>query len=100
MTTKTSKSRDFIINALESKYDRMKCRTSEDFCGAEGGIWIAADDGIKDRKGMPLFDYYDGVSYTSGKYEFGVIYHLHRWAERNGWFFEWYDCATMMMWKA
>lgn len=96
MRTTITKTRDYIANKLHQKYPRMECRFTEDFDGSEGGIWLCAEDGIEDRKGMPLFDYW---TTDSRYYEIGVAYHLERWANRNGWYFEWYDCGTIMMWR-
>ncbi len=88
------KTRDYIISKLEQKYPQMNCRTTEEFDGQSGGIWISAEDGIEDRKGNLLFNQWS----DSSSYNCGVVYHLNRWANRNGWWFEWYDGGTMMIW--
>jgi hypothetical protein len=89
-------SRESMINKLERAYPEMKCMLTEDFNGSEGGIWLSAEDGITDRNGSLLFDYWAGDE--GGKRQLGVIAHLERFANRNGWFFEWNDAGTIMLW--
>jgi hypothetical protein len=88
-------SRETLIQKLQKAYPQMNCKLTEDFNGDEGGVWLSGEDGIEDRNGLPIFDYYA----ESNLYVFGVIDHLHNFADRNGWLFEWYDCGTMMVWK-
>jgi len=67
--------------------------TTEDFDGSEGGIWICGECGYLNKKGIPYFDYYD----MSSLYTFGVENKLYRLAERHGWYFDWYDGGTIMV---
>ena len=86
--------RETIIAKLKAKYPTLFIKTTEEFDGSEGGLWMCGEDcDVTDRNGMPIFDYYA----ESSKYDFGVIYHLNNWADRNGWMFEWYDAGTIMM---
>lgn len=64
--------------------------TSEDFDGGKGGIWIAADDANR------LFNYYSERWFNT----FGVNPKLNKKVEDKGWFFEWYDAGTMMVWPS
>ena len=86
--------RETVMAKLEAKYPTLFIKTTEEFDGSEGGIWMCGEDcDVTDRKGMPIFNYYAETS----SYHFGVIYHLDRWANRNGWMFEWYDPGTITM---
>jgi hypothetical protein len=94
-TRNTTKSRHYMMQRLEKSYPGMFISMTEDFNGSEGGIWLSGEDGIEDRNGNQIFNYYA----ESENYTFGVINHLDRWAERNGWYFEWNDPGTIMMWE-
>lgn len=67
--------------------------TTEDFDGSQGGIWICAECGYLNAVGVPFFDYYE----ESRAYTFGVLSNLWNLAERCGWYFEWYDAGTIMV---
>lgn len=65
--------------------------TTDEFYSSENhniGIWVAADSTPE------LFDYW------SSEYRdtFGVKPSLSKLVEDNGWYFEWYDPGTMMVW--
>ena len=62
--------------------------TSEDFNRSTGGIWIAADGGNES------FNYYSEKWVDT----FGVNPKLNRIVDKRGWYFEWYDPGTMMVW--
>ena len=66
--------------------------TTEDFDGSEGGIWICAECGYLNKRGIPYFDYYE----YGAMYSFGVLDSLWNLAEKHGWYFEWYDPGTIM----
>jgi len=90
--------RQELITALQKKYPNKKFRTTEEFSGdMKGGIWTSAEDGTLD-KGLPLFSYYsqDG---GSNSYILGVRIYLHRWLEECGWYCEFYDAGTVMIWE-
>jgi hypothetical protein len=53
------------------------------------GIWVAAEYTPE------LFDYYSEVWGDT----FGVNPSINKVVEDNGWYFEWYDPGTMMVWK-
>ncbi len=68
------------------------CGTTDEFYGEKNennGIWVAADYTPE------LFDYW------SEKWgdTFGVQPKLNTMVETSGWFFEWFDSGTMMVWK-
>lgn len=68
------------------------CGTASEFYGyqvANEGIWIAADS-------HPEFFEYDSRSWINS---FGVEPKLNQMVEDSGWYFEWYDPGTMMIWR-
>jgi hypothetical protein len=87
-------SRDRVISRLRKSYPDLFISTTDEFNGGQGGIWLCGEGGDEDRNGMPIFDYWA----SGNSYVIGVIDHLNRWANRNGWYFEWNDPGTIMMW--
>ena len=69
-------------------------RTSEEFDGTEGGIWTSAENGEK-FSGSQIFDYYS----ESSKYEFGVLNKFAKVLSKMGWYCEFYDPGTVMIWE-
>ena len=66
--------------------------TTDEFYGSKNdnnGIWVAADSNPE------MFDYYSGDWMDT----FGVKPSLNEVVESNGWYFEWYDPGTMMVWE-
>ena len=78
---------DFLENHLKF------IRTSEEFDGVEGGIWTSAENG-ETMGSSPIFDYYS----TSSKYEFGVLNKFAKKLSKMGWYCEYYDPGTVMIW--
>lgn len=79
-----------MMSALE-KAGVQVCGTTDDFYSSENenvGIWVAADHTPE------LFDY-DSSEWLD---TFGVEPSLNKLVEDNGWYFEWYDPGTMMVW--
>ena len=78
--------REQMINLLESKGVTVR-GTTEDFDGSKRGIWIAAE-GKQEH-----------LNYYSAKWSntFGVEPRLDKAVNKKGWFFEWYDPGTMMV---
>lgn len=65
--------------------------TTDDFYNSENqnvGIWIAADS-------TPSLFNYDSSEWLD---TFGVKPSLNKVVEDSGWYFEWYDPGTMMVW--
>ncbi len=80
-----------MMAALEQAGVRV-CGTTDEFYGSKNennGIWVAADSNPE------LFDYYSERWMDT----FGVDPKLNKLVEDNGWYFEWYDPGTMMVWK-
>ena len=87
--------REKMMELLEAKYPKMFLRTTEEFDGGKGGIWTSGEDGLKAKDGFDLFDYYKD---DAKRYEFGVHTEIGTFLEKHGWFAEWYDCGTVMLW--
>lgn len=69
--------------------------TIEDGCLSNGsGIWLSAENS-EVYSGIPMYDYYaEGELYELGVYT--------KWEEKinsMGWYSEWYDPGTVMLWK-
>jgi len=94
-----SLTRDELIEELEERYPKATFRTTEEFDGSGGGVWTSGENQQQLHAGLPLFDYYtqDG---GSNSYVFGVRTFLHDWLEENGWYCEWYDAGTVMIYEA
>ena len=81
--------RDRMIIALREKGVHVVGTTGEFGIGGEG-IWISGES----HPG--LFDYYSEKWMDT----FGVQPKLNDFVEENGWYFEWYDAGTMMVWPS
>jgi len=66
-------------------------KDTEDFDGTQGGIWLSADGGENSK----FFDYYT----TSRAYELGVRTTFVEQLRERGWYAEWYDPGTIMLWR-
>ena len=80
-----------MMTALKAKGVHV-CGTTDEFYGEKNdnnGIWVAAEYTPE------LFDYYseDWVD------TFGVKPSLNKVVENAGWYFEWHDAGTMMVWE-
>lgn len=85
--------RDELMDLLENKYKIKTVRTSEEFNGQTEGIWVAGDN-EEELSGNRMFDYYN----RSAKYTNGVLKQLRTAVEKTGWWFEWNDPGTIMIW--
>lgn len=68
-------------------------RTTEDFNGSKGGIWLSAENGDT-FKGRPIYDYYAEGS----AYDLGVLAAWEKELNNRGWYSEWNDAGTVMVW--
>jgi hypothetical protein len=90
-----TKTREKMMELLEAKYPQMFLRTTEEFDGGKGGIWTSGEDGLAGKDGFALFNYY-----AEGKrYQFGVHTEIYEFLEGHGWYAEWYDCGTIMLYE-
>lgn len=69
--------------------------TTEEFNGNEGGIWVSGEDYNDEFKGQTIYDYY---SEDYKNREFGVLKSWEKELNKRGWYSEWYDTGTVMIW--
>ena len=85
-------SREQMMKWLETKGVHV-AGTTEQFYG-EGagnkGIWVSGEST------PDLFDYYRESWYNT----FGVNPKLNEQTEKRGWYYEWHDTGTMMLWPS
>ena len=87
--------RDEMMNTMRTKYGLSFVKTTEEFDGEEGGIWLGGSDG----KLMPnakdeMFNYYHGGS----KYPQGIHKALAKFLADRGWYGQFADPGTVMLW--
>ena len=83
--------RDDMMKFVEKYMDFV--RTSEDFNGSEGGIWVSGEN-MDEFKGQVIYDYY-----AEGRgYELGVNVKWEKELNKRGWYSEWYDAGTVQIW--
>ena len=88
--------REKMMAQLSEKWKVKFVRTTEEFNGSTDGIWMSGENGETNGDGFELFDYYNE---NYDQYEFGVHHSIKEWAESRGWYFEWNDPGTIMLWK-
>ena len=87
--------RDALMDALEAKYG-IKARTTEEFGTGPGGVWLSGESDVPmDSDGLPMFDYYLDMD----PYEFGVHPEFSSFVSQYGFFPEWNDPGTLMLWR-
>lgn len=87
--------RDEMIDTMRNKYGLSFVKTSEEFDGEEGGIWLGGSEG----KLMPnakddMFNYYHGGS----KYPQGIHKDLAKFLDKCGWYGQFGDPGTVFLW--
>jgi hypothetical protein len=85
--------RDEMMVHLEDKYKFSFIRTTEEFDGAEGGIWLSGENG-ESLGGKRIYNYYGEGS----AYDLGVLKKYETAINKLGWYSEWYDTGTVMIW--
>lgn len=83
-------SHDRVISRLDKSYKGFENSVVESSAEC---ITINAEEGLTDRNDNFIFDYWA----ESGLYEFGVIAHLNRWVQRNGWWFQWVNPGVIKL---
>lgn len=68
-------------------------RTTEEFSGSEGGIWVSGESGDT-YNNYEIYDYWS----ESEMYPLGVLRSWEEQLERRGWYSEWYDAGTVCIW--
>tara|TARA_Y100000389_G_scaffold121843_1_gene119240 strand:- start:7318 stop:7707 length:390 start_codon:yes stop_codon:yes gene_type:complete len=86
-------SRDAMIIWIKKSMDFAG--TTEDFNGSEGGIHLSGENG-DEYKGDEIYSYY---SEDYKNREFGVLNKWEKELNKRGWYSEWYDAGTVMVWE-
>lgn len=84
--------RDDMIKWIEKYMDFV--RTTEEFNGSEGGIWVSGEN-MDEYKGRVIYDYY---SEDYKNRTFGVDNRWEKELNKRGWYSEWHDAGTSMIW--
>jgi hypothetical protein len=87
--------RETMMQLLGKKWNIEFTSTTEEFNGSPGGIWLSAENGEVAKDGRELFDYY---SSNYNIYDLGVHADIENWVQQHGWWFEWNDPGTIMLW--
>lgn len=84
--------RDDMIKWVEKYMDFVS--TTEEFNGSQGGIWVSGEAG-DEFKGRVIYDYY---SEDYKNRTFGVDNKWEKELNKRGWYSEWHDAGTSMIW--
>ena len=84
--------RDDMIKWIEKYMDFV--RTTEEFNGSQGGIWVSGENG-DEYKGRVIYAYY---SEDYKNRTFGVDNKWEKELNKRGWYSEWHDAGTSMIW--
>jgi len=87
--------RDNLMDLIEDQFDITFMRTSEEFNGQEGGIWISGENGDTNKDGLLLIDYY---TRNPDNYHFGVHKDLTSLLDQHNYFAEFHDPGTIIIW--
>ena len=69
-------------------------KTTEEFNGSQGGIWVSGENG-DEFKGRVIYAYY---SEDYKNRTFGVDNRWEKELNKRGWYSEWHDAGTSMIW--
>jgi hypothetical protein len=81
-------SRSEMMQGINKKYDLNWIRSTEDFYGHSKGI-----QGIWLGSASKVADYFA----VGDRYEIGVLKSFEKYINKCGWYSEWYDCGTLML---
>jgi hypothetical protein len=87
-------SRDEMKNVMITKYGLSFVKTTEEFDGEEGGLWLGGSDSLMPNGKDEMFNYYHGGS----KYPQGVHKDLAKFLDKSGWYGQFADPGTVMLW--
>lgn len=100
---KEGKLSESVVNEAKTSLDDMMkwieksmkfVKTSKEFNGDDGGIWVSGENGDR-YKGKRIYDYY---VQDPKNYELGVLKDWEKELNKRGWYSEWYDAGTVMIW--
>lgn len=75
------------------QYIKSGVRTTEEFSSnSEGGVWVSGED-MSEYKGNVIYDYYR----ESSLYDLGVLSEFESILQQHGWYSQWYDAGTVMI---
>ena len=92
LVTEKKLDRDAMIKWIEKYMDFV--RTTEEFNGSQGGIWVSGEN-MDEYKGRVIYDYY---SEDYKNRTFGVDNKWEKELNKKGWYSEWHDAGTSMIW--
>ena len=84
--------RDDMMKWIEKYMDFVS--TTEEFNGSQGGIWVSGENG-DEYKGREIYSYY---SEDYKNRTFGVDNRWEKELNKRGWYSEWHDAGTSMIW--
>lgn len=84
--------RDEMIDWIQQHMKFVK--TTEEFDGSKGGIWVSGEN-MDLFKGKRIYDYYNETK----AYDLGVLNSWEKELNKRGWYSEWYDAGTVMIWQ-
>jgi hypothetical protein len=87
-------SRDEMKNVMITKYGLSFVKTTEEFDGEEGGLWLGGSDSLMPNGKDEMFNYYHG----GAKYPQGVHKDLAKFLDKCGWYGQFADPGTVMLW--
>ena len=87
--------RDELMDAIHKEFG-LRSRTTEEFGSSPGGVWLSGESDVPETvEGLPMFDYYLDMD----PYEFGVHPDFVKFVGKYGFFPEWNDPGTLMLWE-
>ena len=92
LVTEKKLDRDAMIKWIEKYMDFV--RTTEEFNGSQGGIWVSGEN-MDEYKGRVIYDYY---SEDYKNRTFGVDNKWEKELNKKGWYSEWHDAGTSTIW--
>ena len=88
--------REKLMEQLRTNWNVNFVSTTEEFNGNIGGIWLSGEDSAEMEDGNNMFDIW-AVSHR--EYELGVHNIIYKWLDKLGWYAEWNDAGTIMLWE-
>lgn len=108
MAKSREKMQQLLIDFITKQHPRNAnafMKTTEEFSpDMPGGIWMCGEcNDVVSKTELPMFEYYAGSWHgPEGKlydsYIWGVHPKINKFVESHGWWFEWYDPGTIMLW--